>query len=288
MKLPDRIPTIDARPRPPELFDVHVHPWPPKLYAAMLRWFDTHAWTIDQRVDAGGVDAFLAERGVGRYVALVYAHKPGLAREINRWLSTYARAHPTCVPMGTVHPDDDVHAVLDEAFGELGLTGLKLHAHVMGIAPDNRRLWPVYERLCALDRPLVFHAGTEPASDAYPMPCDQVSGLAKLETVLRDFPTLRCVIPHLGAGEFERAGGLLARYPGVMLDTAMTLARYFAFEPGRAWVLEHHRRIMYGTDFPILPYDYDRERTCIQALELGAEVERAIFWSNAMAFYRPG
>lgn len=287
MRLPERIAPIDATPLPPRrrYLDAHVHPWPAKLYAAMLRWFDTHAWKVDQRVDGDAIDAFLAERGITRYVALVYAHRPGLSAELNRWLAAYAQAHPRAIPMGTVHPDDDVRAVLDEAFGPLNLAGLKLHAHVMGIAPDDHRLWPVYERLCETGKPLVFHAGTEPASEAYPRDCAEISGLAKLARALADFPTLRCVIPHLGAGEFELAADLLERFPGVMLDTAMTLSRYFEFAPSRDWILKHHRRILYGTDFPILPYDYDRERRCILDLALGAEAEEAMFWGNAASFF---
>lgn len=287
MRLPEKIAPIDHAPLPParRYLDAHVHPWPARLYQAMLRWFDQHAWRIESRVDGSELDAFLAGRGITRYVALVYAHRAGLAPELNRWLAAYARAHPRAIPMGTVHPDDDVRAVLDEAFGELGLTGLKLHAHVMGIAPDDPRLWPVYERLCELGRPLVFHAGTEPASDAYPRPCAEISGLARLERALADFPALRCVIPHLGAGEFARAGDLLERHPGVMLDCAMTLSRYFEGGPGRDWVLKHHARIFYGTDFPILPYDYDRERRCILDLALGAGPEEAIFWGNAARFF---
>lgn len=287
MRVPSSVTPIDDAPAPPErrYLDVHVHPWPERVYAAMTRWFDEHAWRIHQCVWGDEVDAFLTQRGITRHVALVYAHRAGMAREINRWLAGYARRHPRAIPMGTVHPDDDVRAVLAEAFDELGLAGLKLHAHVMGIAPDDRRLWPVYEDLCARGKPLVFHAGTEPASDAYPRPCEQISGLARLERALGDFPSLRCVVPHLGAGELARASELLERYPGVMLDSAMTLSRYFDDGPGAAWVEARAGRIMYGTDFPILPYDYDRERRCILALRLSPAAEDAIFWGNAARFY---
>src|SRR5687767_3791644 len=121
MLLPASIPSIDDTPLPPprRYLDVHVHPWPERMYAAMTRWFDAHAWRIEQRVSGDGVDAFLVERGIARYVALIYAHRAGLAVELNRWLAGYARAHPRAIPMGTVHPDDDVRAVLREAFDEL-------------------------------------------------------------------------------------------------------------------------------------------------------------------------
>jgi predicted TIM-barrel fold metal-dependent hydrolase len=262
-------------------FDAHVHPWPRGFYEAILRWFDAHAWPIVQRVAGDRVDAFLARRGVARYVAMVYAHKPGVARDLNRWMAGYGRAHPRAVTLAAVHPDDDVRAVLAEALGPLGLKGVKLHTHVMGIAPDDPRLDPVYEMLCEHDLPLVIHAGTEPASDAYPRPVGQVSGLARLERILERFPDLCCVVPHLGAGEFDRAADLVERFANLHLDSAMILAGYFDRAPDRDWIVRHHRRILYGSDFPILPYDYDRERRRILAMRLGREIEEAIFWTNA-------
>ncbi|MBI3891853.1 MAG: amidohydrolase [Candidatus Wallbacteria bacterium] len=276
-------PAIDDTPPPDErrYFDVHVHPWPQRLYQAITQWFDTHAWSIEQRLAGEAVEGFLAERGVARHVALIYAHKAGLARELNRWMAMYAAAHPNAVALGTVHPEDDVGALAREALDTLGLRGLKLHAHVMGYPPDDSRLFAAYELLERRGLPLVVHAGTEPQSAAYPRPCSQVSGLARLVPVLERFPGMPVVVPHLGAGEFAPAAELLERFPALMLDTAMVLARYFPDSPGRDWVLRHHRRIMYGTDFPILPYDYDRERRCILALGLGPEAEEAIFWGNA-------
>jgi predicted TIM-barrel fold metal-dependent hydrolase len=272
-------------PRAGRYLDAHVHPWPSRLYAAVTRWFDTHAWPIAERVDGDGVEAFLAARGIERYVALAYAHRPGMAGDLNRWMAAHARAHPRAIAMATVHPDDDIRATLAEAFGTLALRGLKLHTHVMGVAPDDPRLFPAYAILCERGLPLVIHAGTEPASPAYPRPCEEVSGLARLERVLSAFPGMRCVLPHLGAGEFDRASRLLDRFPGLVLDCAMVLSRYFPGGPGREFVLTHRDRILYGTDFPILPYEYDRERRCILALGLGAEAEEAIFWGNAARFF---
>lgn len=277
--------TGSGPPRPGRTFDVHVHPWPPRLYRAMLRWFDEHAWRIHDRVDGDGVDAFLEERGVDRYVALIYAHKAGMARDLNHWMSEYARRHPRAVPAAAVHPDDDVEAVLTEAFDVLGLRLLKLHAHVTGIAPDDPRLDPVYAMLSERGIPLVFHSGNAPAVEGYPRPVEEVSGVARLRPVLRRFPDLDLVLPHLGAGEFDAVGELLAEHPRLHLDTTMVVSGYFPGGPGREFLLQHHTRIMYGTDFPILPYEYDRERRVLQSLELPADVEDAILYGNAARLY---
>ncbi len=285
MKLPVPEP-IDSLPQPKRrrYLDVHVHPWPQRVYAAVTRWFDELGWNISERYCEGEVDQQLGLRGVTRYVALVYAHRAGMARELNRWMTRYGQEHPRAIPFATVHPDDNIQQVLTEAFDVLKLRGLKLHCHVMGIAPDDSRLDTAYEMLRERDLPVTIHAGTMPESTRYPRPVEQVSGLARLGRVLDRFPGLRCILPHLGAPELDMASELLQRHPGLQLDCTMTLARYFPLRPGREWIIEHHDRIFYGTDFPILPYEYDRERRCIFDLQLGEEIEEALFWGNGARF----
>ncbi|NKB16145.1 MAG: hypothetical protein HC774_03395 [Sphingomonadales bacterium] len=41
-----------------------------------------------------------------RFVFFSYAHKPGLARELNAWLHETTRRLPAGLPLGTVHPGD--------------------------------------------------------------------------------------------------------------------------------------------------------------------------------------
>ena len=77
--------------------------------------------------------------------------------------------------------------------------------------------------------------------------------------MLRSFPKLKLCVPHLGADEFAAHGRLLERYDNLYLDTTMAVAEYF---PGEVpWRLVEMRpdRILFGTDFPHLPYAWDRE-----------------------------
>lgn len=276
---------MSTSPRARRVFDAHVHPWPSRLYQAMLRWFDAYAWQILDRVDGDHLDAFLAERGVERYVALIYAHKPGMARDLNHWMSEYARRFPRAVPSAAVHPEDDVREVLVEAFDRFGLKLVKLHAHVMGIPPDDPRLDPVYELLEERRIPLVFHAGTDPQVEGYPRPVTEISGIARVKSVFRRFPGLIMVLPHLGAGEFGPVEELLAAHPGLHLDTAMIFSGTFPGVPGREFLLRHHERVMYGTDFPIIPHEYERELRTLESMQLPADVEDAILYGNAARLY---
>src|SRR5260370_41307485 len=91
-----------------------------------------------------------------------------MARALNRFMSELAAAHPRLIALGTVLPGEpDAVAIVDEAFGPLGLRGLKLHCHVQRFAPDDPRLDPVYARAADAGRPVVIHAGRQPCLPAY-------------------------------------------------------------------------------------------------------------------------
>ncbi|MBA3539617.1 MAG: hypothetical protein H0T79_08295 [Deltaproteobacteria bacterium] len=64
------------------VYDAHVHRFPIGVFDAIWRWFDAHAWAIRYRLHAEQVVEFLLARGVSRFTALVYSHKPGMARSL--------------------------------------------------------------------------------------------------------------------------------------------------------------------------------------------------------------
>ncbi len=275
----------EATPR--KIIDVHTHSWPPKLYEAIARWFDSYGWPIKDRLTGYDAGEYLKERGINRWVAMAYAHKADMSEALNQWLSEYALHFPQAITLATAHPDDKgLRNILDRAFTEQGLKGIKLHCHVSGISADSPEFFPIYEYLCLHDLPLIIHASRKPDSPHYPKPVDEVSGFSKIKNMMHHFPTMRCCIPHLAMDEWQETCELFELYPNMMLDTAMALSNYFPNVPETEWVENNYQRIMYGTDFPILPYDYDREWRSILALNLGTEKEDAIFHQNAERFFK--
>jgi predicted TIM-barrel fold metal-dependent hydrolase len=275
----------------PEIVDAHVHLFPARLHTAIADWFDRHGWPVRYRLDAPGVIAFLKARGVRRMVALHYAHKPGIARGLNRFVAGLARAHEGVIGLGTVLPGEpDAVEIVREAFDD-GLRGIKLHCHVQCFAPDAAEAAPIFALAAERGRPVVLHAGREPNSAAYKCDVDQLCAVERVEAVLRAHPTLKLCVPHLGFGEEPAYTRLLEKYDHLWLDTAMMAADYF---PGGAatearlveMIRNHPDRIMYGTDFPNLPYAWDRELIKLARLPLTAAERAAFFGGNALALYR--
>ena len=94
-------------------------------------------------------------------------------------------------------------------------------------------------------------------------------------------PDLTLVVPHLGADEIPEYGELLRHFPNLWLDTTMMLADFFPQSPTAAFIAEHADRLLYGSDFPGLPYAWDRELKKLVSLELPPAALQAIAAGNA-------
>jgi predicted TIM-barrel fold metal-dependent hydrolase len=267
--------------------DAHTHLHPPRLFAAIRRWFAEHTdWNLQGPSEPDEIVAALRAAGVERFAFFSYAHRPGMARELNRWIRDAGARFPDGIPLGTVHAgDDDPAAIVDEACGTWGLAGVKLHIQVQRFHPDDGRMWPVYARLVALGKVLVIHVGTGPHTNEF-------TGLARFARVLARFPELKASICHMGAFETRAALQLLDRFPHLYLDTTMAMTRaslpYTGIDPAvvrDADLVRYADRILFGSDFPNLPYPYEEERADLWARDLPPDVYRRIFRDNARRFF---
>ena len=271
------------------VFDAHVHLFPERVFDAIWRWFGQHAWPIRYRLYSEDVVRFLTERGVQRFTALVYAHRPGMAGALNQFVHELGRAHSQVVPLGTVLPGEpDAEAVVRDALGRLKLRGLKLHCHVQRMAPDAPALDVVYRVAEELERPVVIHAGREPNSKAYGLDTRELCGAPMVERVLQRFPRLKLVVPHLGADEFEAYEALMGQFENLYLDTTMMVAGYFPIAPPESMLRKFGDRLLYGTDFPNIPYAWDRELRLLQGSAVPQEARDALFWGNAERLFAEG
>jgi predicted TIM-barrel fold metal-dependent hydrolase len=65
----------------------------------------------------------------------------------------------------------------------------------------------------------------------------------------------------------------------------MVVGGYFERQPDLGILRRHPDRILYGTDFPNIPYAWDHELRAIRALGLPPEDERKILSGNALRLF---
>jgi len=269
--------------------DIHTHLHPERLSRAIRKWFAERSdWKLEYPTEPELVAGFLRDHGVERFVYFSYAHKAGIARELNAWLRATAPRVPDGIPLGTVHPDDpDLMEAVEEALVGYGFKGFKFHINVQRFFPDDPRVLPVYERLLALDRFLLIHVGSAPWPNAF-------DGFPRFARVMDMFPRLKVVVAHMGSFETRQFMQLMERCPNLYLDTTMAFApvrheyrridtRLNRISVTNDDLLRWQDRIVFGSDFPNLPYPYEEERAALWLRDLPLAAFRKIFRDNAAA-----
>ncbi len=269
----------------PAVIDAHVHLFPGPLFRSIWEWFGRYGWPVRYQMDTPELVTFLLSRGITHLVALHYAHKPGMAGELNTFLADFCASQPRVTGLATVFPGEEgAGRILREAF-DLGLAGVKLHAHVQCFDMLSPAMEEIYRVCEERNKPMVMHVGREPKSPASPCDAHELCSAGRLELVLRAHPGLRVCVPHLGLDEFEAYQRMIEVYDNLWLDTTMALADYL---PGcRPPPLAAMRadRIMYGSDFPNIPYAWDRELKRFLGLGLREEALALILGRNAARFF---
>lgn len=276
VRIPDGLPAV---------FDAHVHVFPDRLFQAIWSWFEEYGWPIRYRLSALEVIDFQLSRGVEGVVALTYAHKPNIARALNDFVVELCRQRPAVLGCATVFPGEaDAEAIVTDAF-TAGLVGVKLHCHVQCLSIDDPLLTPILAACAEHGRPAIVHAGREPKSPGYRCDPHLLCSADRVQRVLLDHPKLKLVVPHLGADEFDAYARLMERHSGLWLDTTMAVGGYFPTRVPWDLVESFPGRICYGTDFPNVPFAWDRELRCLLERKLSPESREALLGGAAKSLF---
>ncbi len=160
-----------------------------------------------------------------------------------------------------------------------------IDAHVQCFDMNSEDMNCLYECCRTHNKPVVMHIGREPKSTAYRCDPYELCSAAKLTRVLRDFPTLKICVPHLGLDELAAYRGLLEKHDNLWLDTTMVLADYFPTKKKIDLGRYRTDRVMYGSDFPNIPYAWDRELKILERADLASDTLEKILSKNAVDFF---
>jgi predicted TIM-barrel fold metal-dependent hydrolase len=276
-RVPDRFSTVT---------DAHVHLFPDSVFQAIWRWFDEFAWPIRYKFTSPQIIEFLSARGIDRIMGLLYAHRPEMSRYLNHYMAELCGKYPQVIGVATVFPGESgAITIMEEAF-RMGLVGIKLHAHVQCFAMDDSAMHEIYRSCADHNKALIMHVGREPKNPNYPYKRDpyETCDVIKLECVLKKYPDLRICVPHLGADQFGQYQRLLECYDNLWVDTAMALADYLPnLDPPCLSDLRADR-VMFGTDFPNIPYAWDREIRRLESLHLPEDFLTGLLDRNTSEF----
>jgi predicted TIM-barrel fold metal-dependent hydrolase len=273
----------------PGLIDVHTHFMPERVLHKVWDYFDANGpliggleWPITYRRQEAERARLLRAFGVRAFTSMLYPHKPGMAAWLNGWAADFARRNPDCLHTATLFPEPDVAAYVREAV-DAGARVFKAHVQVGAYDPADELLEQAWGLLAEAGVPVVIHCGSGPAPGKH-------TGPEPIARVLARHPRLRLIVAHMGMPEYAEFLDLAERYGQVRLDTTMAFTDFtegFMPFPRQALprVTALGDRILFGSDFPNIPYRYLHQLHALERLGLGQDWLRAVCHDNAARLF---
>jgi uncharacterized protein len=254
----------------PGIVDVHTHFMPKSVMDKVWQYFDVagplvgRPWPIAYRTDEAARIETLRTFGVRAFTSLIYPHKPQMAAWLNQWGSQFAAANPDCLSTATFFPEPGAAEYVGEAI-DGGVRVFKAHVQVGRYDPADPLLDDVWGLVEDAGVPVVVHCGSGPQPGEY-------TGPQPIRRVLSRHPGLRLIIAHMGMPEYTDFLDICDRYEGVLLDTTMTFTPFIEetmpfpqADRGRLRAMGH--RILFGSDFPNIPYGYLEAMSVLTGLD---------------------
>jgi len=206
---------------PSALFiDSHVHVFPPKRLAGLMRWikrgFPGHP--LPEDISQDDIVRDLAEEGVDHFFNFVYPLKEEETVSLNEFNRDLCAKTPGAIAFAGMHPDTPDKSGYAEKLVSCGeFAGFKFHPFVQKFDPWDPRMDDLYAFLEEACRPVFLHTGFE---DFYnkPMPADD------LYKLLKKYPRLPFVFVHMAFPELDKAYGFLEEFSDLYLDATNVLA----------------------------------------------------------------
>ncbi|MBI5504769.1 MAG: amidohydrolase family protein [Deltaproteobacteria bacterium] len=259
------------------LIDSHCHVMPDALALAIRRFFDDRMGWGTLAYD--GVlldDVARAQRDAGtdRFWALPYAHKAGVAAQLNEWIASEAAPLAGVVAAATFHPDDeDLAALADRAFGDLGLRLAKLHCSVGKFDAGDPHLDPLWERAQERGVPIIVHVGREMSGHTY------APELAPVGRIAAAYPRLKLILAHCGSPGIDAALDLIERHSALYGDLTSAAQWKFPLPIERLEAL--HEKILFGSDCPNTTVTITESMAWLRRQGLSPRALQAILGENA-------
>jgi hypothetical protein len=172
---------------------------------------------------------------------------------------------------------------IERAVTELGMIGAKFHPGVQAFYPHETRFYPLYEKICQLQIPALFHTGTNGLGAGVPggmgIKMDYTRPIY-LDHIAADFPELTIIGAHPSWPWHEEMLAIIGHKANVFMDLSGWSPKYIPKQ-----ILDEARgrfqdRIMFGSDYPfIMPERWLKDFDALE--DFSDDVRQKILYDNA-------
>ncbi|MFY2788019.1 4-hydroxyphenyl-beta-ketoacyl-CoA hydrolase [Rhodococcus sp. MALMAid1271] len=210
-------------------------------------------------------------------------HTPNSVEEIAEGA---ARHNDVLIPFGSVDPWQGKVAVrrVHRLVEEFGVRGFKFHPSMQGFEPNDRRFYPIYEAITEAGVPALFHTGQTGIGAGLPGGHGiklRYSDPMLLDDVAADFPDLTVIMAHPAVPWVDAQISIATHKSNVYIDLSGWAPKYFPPQLVRAANSMLKRKVLFGSDFPVLTPD--RWMKDFAELDLKDQVRPLVMKTNALA-----
>jgi len=181
----------------------------------------------------------------------------------------------------------DAVEILEHAFSDLGLQGLKLNPAKQHFFPDQDSMDPIYNCCRKYNKPILFHAGLSwepnaPADFAHPL---------RFERVAIQYPDLRICLAHFAWPWIRETVMLMIKYPNVYTDTSVlyldspeeSMNRLFTIDMGPLWFERSlWKQVMFASNGP--RFRAFKMKRALDKIPMRDYARKALYGENALRF----
>ena len=259
--------------------DMHIHP--PKEPGTPATRFHTAMAKYFKSPPELSLEELAAKYKELDFMAVILANDDrtaqGDAWDSNDWVASITRQYPdTFIGFGSVDPWMGKLAIkeVERASKELGMKGIKFIPMTQEFYPNERRFYPIYEKIAELGMVAMFHTGTTGVGAGLPggggVHLKYTKPIPYIDDVAADLPELTIIMAHQAFPWVEEQLAVLVHKPNVYMDISGWSPKYFnPLLIQYANTLIKHK-VLFGSDYPALtPERWIRD------------FEEAPFWDEA-------
>jgi predicted TIM-barrel fold metal-dependent hydrolase len=188
------------------------------------------------------------------------------------------------LPFGSVDPWTGQQAIeaAQQLVEEGGVRGFKFHPSLQAFSPDDAQFTPLWTTLERLGVPALFHTGQNGIGAGLPGGRGiklRFSNPLLLDDVAAEHPNLTVILAHPSVPWQAEAISMATHKSNVFIDLSGWLPKYFPAELVRAAGGQLKRKVMFGSDYPLIAPERWIEE--FEKLDVAPEKHPAIFKHTA-------
>ena len=172
---------------------------------------------------------------------------------------------------------------LERAVREYGFIGAQFYPHWFEMSPDHARMYPFYAKCVELDIPIQMQLGQSMVYSPE-QPLRSTGRPIAIDAVACDFPELKLIGSHVGIPWTDELIAMAWKHKNVYISSDAHRPRYWPASFIQYINTYGRHKVLFGTDFPILPFEQTRRD--IEALDLRADVLPLFLRENTRRIYR--